>query len=582
MEALGEGEMSMAELLAQSTDPSVGKLVKGLVVKIDEEQVIVDIGFKSEGCIAKSELLDIEGKLTVKVGDELEAAIERMRGPNGLVRLSKRNVDKGRIWETLEAALKNNEPIKGRVTRKVKGGLRVDIGQMEGFLPASQAALEKNPNLDPLVEQLLEFRILSLERARNNVVLSRRAVLEGERNVKRQEQLDKIQPGDLIEGKVKNITNYGAFLDLGGVDGLLHIADVAWVRVSKVEEHLQVGQSLQVMVLQVDREKGKISLGLKQMTPDPWSLAQGKYVVGQQVEVTPIHFVDYGAFLSTEDGLEGFCHISEVSWSKKVKHPTHALKIGQKVTAEVLEIDFEKHKISFSVKKTTKSPWEGAVERYPVGDTVKARVTSLADFGAFLELEDGLEGLLHASDITWDKAQKTPQKNLKSGQELSVRILAVDPAKKRISLGLKQVEGDPWDKVEEKFPVGAKLSGSITRIADFGVFLELDKNVEGLLHRQEMAAPPPKKLEDIFKIGDVLETQVIALDAKKRRLSLSQKALHQKAAPAAAGAAAGSTPTEAKPELDLESVEKKTGSFLKAWGKLVKRVKKSEDEDDDE
>lgn len=568
MEGALDGEMSMAQLLAESTSPAVGRVVKGLVVKIENEQVVVDVGFKSEGFLPRAEFLDIEGNLTVKPGDEIEATIERMRDKNGLMRLSKRNVDKGRHWEKLEQAQQSGELVKGRVVRKVKGGLRVDLGQVEAFLPASQASMEKNPNLDPMVDQLMEFKIISLERTRNNVVLSRRSVLEIERNGKRQEMMEKIQPGDILEGKVKNITAYGAFLDLGGVDGLLHIADVAWVRVSKVEEHLKVGQELKVVVLQVDREKGKISLGLKQLTQDPWSIAQGKYTVGQQVEVTVIHFVDYGAFLATEDGLEGFCHISEVSWSKKVKHPSHALKLGDKVTAEILEIDFEKHKISFSIKKIQKSPWEGAVERYPVDSIVKARVTSLADFGAFLELEDGLEGLLHSSDITWDKSQKAPQKNLKPGQELSVRVLAVDPAKKRISLGLKQVEGDPWEKVGEQFPVGAKLSGTITRIADFGVFLGVDKNVEGLLHRQEMAAPPPKKLEDIFKVGDVIETQVIGVDVAKRRLSLSQKALHAK-------------PTPPPGEFEPEVIEKHTGSFMKAWGKLVKKVKKDGEEEED-
>ena len=563
-----DGEMSMEQLLAQSATPAVGRLVKGLVVKIEDEQVVVDIGFKSEGFLPRSEFLDIEGNLTVKVGDEIEASIERMRDKNGLMRLSKRNVDKGRNWEKLEQAFQAGELLKGRVVRKVKGGLRVNLGQIAAFLPASQASMEKNPNLDPMVEQIMDFKIISLERPRNNVVLSRRSVLEGERNVKRKEMMDKIQPGDLLEGKVKNITAYGAFLDLGGVDGLLHIADVAWVRVAKVEEHLKVGQDLKVIVLQVDREKGKISLGLKQLTPDPWTLAQGKYAVGQQVEVAVIHFVDYGAFLATEDGLEGFCHISEISWSKKVKHPSHALKLGEKVVAEVLEIDFDKHKISFSIKKTQKSPWEGAVERFPVDTLVTAKVTSLADFGAFLELEDGLEGLLHSSDITWDKAQKAPQKNLKPGQELKVKVLAVDPVKKRISLGLKQVEGDPWEKVGEQYPVGSHLSGTVTRIADFGVFLGVDKNVEGLLHRQEMAAAPPKKLEDIFKVGDVIETQVIGLDPKKRRLSLSQKALHAK-------------PVLPAGEFEPEVIEKHTGSFMKAWGKLVKKVKKDGEEEDE-
>jgi small subunit ribosomal protein S1 len=567
MDALPEGEMSMAQLLAQTAEPEVGRLVKGLVVKIEAEQVVVDIGFKSEGAIDRSEFLDIEGNLAVKVGDEVEATIERMRGPNGLVKLSKRNVDKGRLWEKLEKTFKAGEALKGKVARKVKGGLRVDIGQLEAFLPASQAALEKNPNLDPLMEQILEFKILSLERARNNVVLSRRSVLEAERGAKRLEMMDQIKVGDVLEGHVKNVTPYGAFLDLGGVDGLLHIADVAWIRVAKVEEHLKVGESLRVMVLQVDREKGKISLGLKQLTPDPWTTAQGRYALGQVIETKVIHFVDYGAFLATEDGLEGFCHISEISWSKKVKHPSHALKLGDKVQAEILDVDFDKRKISFSIKKTQKSPWEGVVERYPVGAAVTARITSLADFGAFLELEDGLEGLLHSSDITWDKSQKTPQKNLKIGQELSVRVLSVDPDKKRISLGLKQAEGDPWDKAEEKFPVNTRLTGTVTRIADFGVFLEVEKNVEGLLHRQEMAAPPPKKLEDIFKPGDSLEAQVIAIDAKKRRLSLSQKALHQKPAPPPG-------------EFEAEAVEKKSNSFMKAWGKLVKKAKKSDDEEE--
>jgi small subunit ribosomal protein S1 len=567
-------EMTMEELLNEEQRVARGQVVTGQVVKIGDDEIVVDVGYKTEGVIPRAEFQDITGALTVKEGDKVEVSVERMADSNGRLRLSKRNVDKNRIWQTLEETYHAGGLVRGRITRKVNGGFRVDLGAVEAFLPASQVSLQKNP--DPAkepIDEIHDFKIIKLDRNRANVVVSRRPVLELERDESRRKRLGELNPGDVLEGRVKSLVSYGAFVDLDGVDGLLHIADINWGRVAKVEDFLKVDAPVKVMVLQVDRDKGKVSLGIKQMTPDPWTEAEKHYRAGQVVEVEITHFVDYGAFLRTDDNLEGFCHITEISWSKKLKKPSEILKRGERRQAQILEVDFDKKKISFSLKRMEKSPWENVAQKYSIGSNIEAVVTSVADFGLFMEIEEGLEGLLHQSDITWDKRTKTPQKDYQVGQKLTVKILAIDAEKKRISLGLKQAEGDPWDKVEEKIKRGQVLTARVQRIAEFGAFLELERNIEGLLHKTEIAASAPKKVEDVLKPGDEVTVKVLSIDTGKRRIALSIKAL------------------TAKPESDEPSgeelseehiIHRKTSAFQKMLKKFLKKTQTEESDEDED
>ncbi len=563
-------EMTMEELLNEEKRLSRGQVVNGLILKIETDEIIVDVGYKTEGVIPCTEFQDITGQLTVKVGDSVEVSVERMSDSNGRIRLSKRNVDKGRVWQSLEELFNTGGLIKGRITKKVNGGFRVDLGVVEAFLPASQSTLQKNPESgDEQLDKIFEFKIIKIDRNRNNVVVSRRPVLELERDETRHKRLGEIKPGDILEGKVKSLVSYGAFVDLGGVDGLLHIADIDWGRVNKVEEFVKTDSQIKVMVLQVDKDKGKVSLGIKQMAQDPWADAEKRHRVGQNLDVEVTHLVDYGAFLKTSDNLEGFCHITELSWSKKGKKPSDILKVSEKRQAQITELDLEKRKIGFSLKRLEKSPWEDVLQKYPIGSNLEASVTNIAEFGLFMEIEDGLEGLLHQSDISWDKRTKTPQKEFKVGQKLTVKMLAIDPEKKRISLGLKQAAGDPWDKVEEKYKAGQVLSARVLRLTEFGAFVELEKNVEGLVHKTEVASSVPKKLEDVLKPGQEVSVKVLAIDSGKRRISLSIKALAQK------------EEKRDQPEVsDDQMVDRRTNAFQKMLKKFMKKSKTNEDEEE--
>lgn len=561
----------MEELLSSEHRVARGQVVTGQIVKIGDEDIVVDIGYKTEGVIPRDEFLDVAGELTVKQGDKVEVSVERMSDSNGRMRLSKRNVDRSRIWQNLEEISHSGGVIKGRVVKKVNGGWRVDIGTVEAFLPASQVTLQKGPEDEDHLEKIYEFKIIKLDRARTNVVLSRRPVLEMARDENRLKRISEINPGDILEGNVKNLVSYGAFVDLNGVDGLLHIGDMDWGRVNKAEDFVKPNTTVKVMVLQVDKEKGKISLGLKQMTPDPWTDAEKKYRVDQIVEVEVTHIVDYGVFLKTPDNLEGFCHMTELIWSKKPKKPSELIKLGEKRQAQIIEIDFEKRKINFSFKRLEKSPWENVSSHYPIGSNVQATVTNVAEFGVFLEIGEGLEGLLHQSDITWDKRVKNPQKEYKAGQVLTVKVLAIDTEKKRISLGLKQVEGDPWDKVEEKYKPGQVLTGKIARVVEFGAFLELEKNIEGLIDKTEISSPPPKKTEDALKPGDEVTFKVVSVDPGKRRIGLSIKAMTK-----SAGQKEGEGPSEE------HVIHRKTSTFQKMLKKFLKKIKTEDDDDGDD
>jgi len=563
-------EMTMEELLNEEQRVARGKVVTGEILQIGEEEIIVDVGYKTEGVIPRAEFVDVEGNLTVKQGDKVEVSVERMSDSNGRLRLSKRNVDKSKVWQTLEEKSAAGVLVKGRITKKVNGGWRVDLGEVEAFLPASQVTLQRSPDNEDHLEKIYEFKIIKIDRGRSNLVVSRRPALEAERNEGRKKRLSELNPGEVVEGKVKSLVSYGAFVDLGGVDGLLHIADIDWGRVNKVEDFLQADQALKVMVLQVDREKGKISLGIKQMSQDPWTQAEDRYKAGQDLEVEITHFADYGVFARTPDKLEGFCHISEVTWSKKPKKPSELFTAGEKKRAQVIEIDPLKRKLSLSFKRLEKSPWEDVARRFQVGTNIQGTVTNLADFGVFMEIGEGLEGLLHQSDISWDRKAKTPQKDFKPGQVLTVKVLAVDEEKKRISLGLKQVAGDPWDKVEANYKPGQVITAKVTRLAEFGAFVELEKNVDGLIHKTEITKPVPKKIEDALKPGQEVTFKVLSVDTGKRRISLSIRAMSEK-------------PGEKHEEIDEEGmIHRKTNAFQKMLKKFLKKTKEEGDDDDDD
>jgi small subunit ribosomal protein S1 len=565
-------EMTMEELLNEEKKVARGQVVTGEIVKIGDDELVIDVGYKTEGVISRNEFQDIEGNLLVKLGDKVEVSIERLADSGGRLRLSKRNVNQSRVWQTLEEQQQSGQLIKGRVTKKVNGGFRVDLGVTEAFLPASQVSLQKNPGAEEHIEKIYDFKIIKIDRSRSNVVVSRRPVLEAARDESRIKRISELNPGEILEGKVKSLVSYGAFVDLNGIDGLLHIADIDWGRVNKVEDFVKVNSTLKVMVLQVDKEKGKVSLGMKQLTPDPWTEADKRYYAGQNLTVEITHFVDYGVFVKTPDHLEGFCHITEISWSKKLKKPSEHFKVGEKKTAQVLDIDVAKRKINFSFKKMEKNPWENVSQRYPIGANIQATVTNVADFGLFMELEEGLEGLLHQSDIHWDKRVKNPQKEFKVGQSLNVKVLSIDEEKKRISLGLKQVAGDPWDKVEENYKPGQVITAKVTRLAEFGAFVELEKNIEGLIHKTEITHPVPKKVEDALKPGDEVTFKVLGVDTGKRRISLSIKALIVKAAK-----------EEGAETVDEEGlVIRKTGAFQKMLKKFLKKAKEDENEDDED
>ncbi len=566
-------EMTMEELLNnEQKQLTRGQVVTGEIVQIGQDDLVIDVGYKTEGVIPRNEFQDISGNLLVKVGDKVEVAVERMADSNGRLRLSKRNVNQSRIWQALEEQQQSGQLIKGRVTKKVNGGFKVDLGVTEAFLPASQVTLQKNPDAEEHIDKIYDFKIIKVDRARANVVVSRRPVLEAARDEVRSKRIHELTAGDVLEGKVKSLVSYGAFVDLEGIDGLLHIADIDWGRVNKIDDFIKVGSTVKVKVLQVDKEKGKVSLGLKQLSPDPWVDADKRYQTGQAVDVEITHFVDYGVFVKTSDNLEGFCHITEISWSKKLKKPSEVFKVGEKKSAQVLDIDTTKRKINFSIKRMEKSPWDKVSHRYPIGANIQATITNVADFGLFMEIEEGLEGLLHQSDINWDKRVKNPQKDFKVGQTLSVKILGIDEEKKRISLGLKQVEGDPWDKIEEKYKPGQTLTGKVGRLVEFGAFVELEKNVEGLIHKTEISHPVPKKLEDALKPGDEVTFKVLAVDTGKRRISLSIKALKSKGG------------ESSEPEMIDEEgmVNRKTGAFQKMLKKFLKKAKEENGELEEE
>ncbi|MBM4133383.1 MAG: 30S ribosomal protein S1 [Nitrospira sp.] len=497
-----------------------GTIIEGRVVAVSKDRVVVDIGYKSEGIIPTDQFVpeDLQG---LKPGDRLQVYIEEREDADGNLILSKEKADKMKVWEELEKAHKDEKVVEGRIISRIKGGMMVDIG-VKAFLPGSQIDLHPVRDLDGLVGKTFPLKIIKINHRRGNVVVSRRVLLEEARDKKRQTTLSTLKEGQLIQGMVKNITEYGAFIDLGGIDGLLHITDMSWGRVGHPSELFVIGDKVEVMVLKYDRETGRISLGLKQKGSDPWSNVGGKYPIGTRVKGRVVSLTDYGAFIELEPGVEGLVHVSEMSWTHEVRHPSRLVSVGDQVEAAVLNVDPNSRKISLGMKQTAPNPWDMVEAKYPSGTRIEGKVKSLTDFGAFVGLDEGIDGLIHISDMSWTKHIKHPSELFKKGQPVSAVVLRIDKEKERLSLGYKQLSRDPWeDEIPSKYRVGTAVTGKVTKITDFGVFVELEGGLEGLIHISETGLEPSVRMEEKFKVGDELAAKIIKVDRDERKIALS-------------------------------------------------------------
>jgi small subunit ribosomal protein S1 len=503
-----------------------GGVVKGRVVGITSTHVLIDVGYKSEGQIPVHEFSDRQGGLQVKVGDEVDVFFDSSEGENGGIVLSRQRAENIKLWEEIEKAYNEGRGIEGHIVGKVKGGFKVDVG-VPGFLPGSHVDIRPSRNLDRFIGTTDRFAVLKYNRARGNVVLSRRALLEKERDNLKQEILKVLEEGVILEGTVKNITGYGAFVDLGGIDGILHISDMSWGRINHPSEIVHVGEKLKVVVLKFDPEKERISLGIKQLSPDPWNTVAEKYPVGSRVQGKVISLMDYGAFVELESGIEGLIHISEMSWTRKVSHPSKILQVGQSVEVVVLNVDPGHRRISLGLKQVMANPWEAARDKYPVGSTLKGPVRNITDFGIFVGIDEGIDGLVHISDLHWSKKIKHPSELYKKGDIVEARVLGVNVENERFSLGIKQLSTDPWRIIAERYPVGSKVKGQVTSIPDFGVFVRIEEGVEGLIHVSQLSTERVDKPSSLYKVGDEIEAEVINIDAHERKIGLSIRALRK-------------------------------------------------------
>jgi small subunit ribosomal protein S1 len=502
-----------------------GTIVEGRIVAIGKDKIVVDIGYKSEGLIPLEQFSQEElGHL--KVDDRVQVYIEDTEDSEGNLVLSKEKADKMKIWEDLEKIFKEEKNVEGKILSKIKGGMMVDIG-VKAFLPGSQIDLHPVRDLDGLIGKVFPMKIIKINHRRGNVVVSRRVLLEETRDRNRQTTLANLKEGQLIHGTVKNITDYGAFIDLGGIDGLLHITDMSWGRVGHPSEMFQIGDRVEVTVLKYDRETGRISLGLKQKSADPWTNVAVKYPIGTRVKGKVVSLTDYGAFIELEPGVEGLVHVSEMSWTHEVRHPSKVVSIGDQVEAAVLNVDPGNRKISLGMKQTAPNPWDVVETKYPAGTRIEGKIKSLTDFGAFVGLDEGIDGLIHISDMSWVKHIKHPSELFKKGQKVEAVVLRIDKEKERLSLGYKQLARDPWeDEIPARFHVGDTVTGRVSKVADFGVFVELEGGVEGLIHVSEARMEPSGRLEETFKLQDEVTAKVIKVDREERKIALSQRDHH--------------------------------------------------------
>lgn len=515
----------MVELYAQSLREIVeGEIVRGTVLEIKNDTVLIDIGYKSEGTIPLREFQTLSGEFPIKVGDAVDVYLDQKEDSDGLIVLSREKAEKIKVWDDIRRSYEKGEVITGTILGRTKGGLMVDIG-VRAFLPGSQVDLRPVRDLDKLIGKSFPMKVIKLNQRRGNIVLSRRELLEEERRALKDKTLQSLQEGKVIRGKVKNITEYGAFIDLGGLDGLLHITDMSWGRVSHPSELFVVGDEVEVVVLKFDRAAERVSLGYKQRTKDPWEGVEQRFPVGSRVRGKVVSLTDYGAFIELAEGIEGLVHISEMSWTQRVKHPSKVVSVGDPVEVMILDVDQVNKRISLGMRQTEPNPWLFVEERYPVGTRVEGTIRNLTDFGAFVELEEGIDGLIHVSDMSWTKRIRHPSEVLKRGDKVEAVVLHVDKTNRRISLGLKQSQPDPWQStVPDKYRVGMDVRAKVVRLADFGAFVELEDGVEGLLHVSELSHERVAKPEDIVSVGNELTLKIIKLDAEERKLGLSLRA----------------------------------------------------------
>ena len=521
------GSNDFESLMEQSLrSPRPGDVLAGTVLLITRDNVIIDINYKCEGQVPLAEFLDHEGKVAIKEGDEVDVYFEGTETENGTVMLSHAKAEKYKVWRELERAFQEETPVEGMILGKVKGGLQVDIG-VPAFLPGSHVDLRPARNLDRYVGQRGRFQILKFNRARGNVVVSRRSVIERERASLKEQTLKVLEEGVILEGTVKNITDYGAFVDLGGLDGLLHITDMAWGRLQHPSEVVKVGDKVRVVVLKYDASRERVSLGMKQIMADPWSRVAEGYPVGARFNGTVVSVTDYGAFVELEKGVEGLIHVSEMTWSKRVVHPSKVVNVGDTVGVQVLGVDEANRRISLGLKQTEPNPWEALSARHPIGSTIHGKVKSITDFGVFVEIESGIDGLVHISDLSWTKKVRHPSEVYKKGDEVDAIVLGIEVDNERVSLGVKQLGGDPWDSVAQRYPLNTRVTGKVSSVADFGVFVELEEGIEGLIHISQLSNERVDKPSSLYKVGDQLETLVVQVDTRERRIGLSIKALRQ-------------------------------------------------------
>ncbi|MBI2988829.1 MAG: 30S ribosomal protein S1 [Deltaproteobacteria bacterium] len=518
----GDDFQTLFEESMRSVKP--GGIVKGRVVGITATHVMIDVGYKSEGQIPLQEFLDRDGKLQVKVGNEVDVFFDSSEGENGGIVLSRERAENIKVWEDIEKAYREGLGVEGVILAKVKGGFKVDVG-VPGFLPGSHVDIRPTRNLDKFVGRRDKFAVLKYNRPRGNVVVSRRVLLEKERESLKKEILKVLEEGVILEGVVKNITSYGAFVDLGGIDGILHISDMSWGRINHPSEVVKVGDRIRVAVLKFDAERERISLGMKQITPDPWNTVGEKYPVGGRVPGKVLSLMDYGAFVELERGVEGLIHISEMSWTKKIPHPSKVVQVGETVEVMILNVDPNHRRISLGLKQVLPNPWEQVKEKYPAGSVIQGAVRNVTDFGIFVGVEEGIDGLVHVSDLHWTKKIKHPSELYKKGDMVEAKVLGVDVENERFSLGIKQLNTDPWKVIAERYPAGSKVKGEVTSLPDFGVFVRLEEGVEGLIHISQLSTERVDKPSSLFKVGDSVEAEVIHVEPHERKIGLSIRAL---------------------------------------------------------
>ena len=511
---------------AYNSNIAEGEVVKGKVLQIAGGEVVVDVGYKSEGIIALNEFRDETGKITIQVGDTVDVLLEKAEDRNGYLILSREKAEKMKVWDQIEEAYQNRTIVKGRVIERIKGGLAVDIG-VRAFLPGSQVDVRPVRNLDSLKGQELEMRVIKVNKKRGNIVLSRKVVMEEQLAGRKQETLHALEEGRVFRGVVKNLTDYGAFIDLGGIDGLLHITDMSFGRIQHPSELFNVSDQIEVVVLKFDRETERVSLGYKQLTPDPWDSAQERFPTGSRVRGKVVSLTDYGAFIELEPGVEGLIHVSEMSWSKRVKHPSKVLNVGDEVEAMVLQVGVEERRISLGLKQVEPNPWQQLAEKYQTGARIQGKVRNLTDFGAFVEVEEGIDGLIHISDMSWNKRINHPSEVLKKGDTVDAVVLNIDAENQRLSLGLKQLGSDVWEEFFNRHQEGDIVNGKVVRLTNFGAFVEIEEGIEGLLHVSEVDDERVEKPEDKLKVGDTYTMKIIKMSSLDRKIGLSIRAVHR-------------------------------------------------------